>query len=203
MGGGGHAKVVIDCLKNRGVALPVAVLDRDTSLWGKELLGVPILGGDDLIEDLKQKGVGHFVVGVGGVGDNSVRRRVFEEGLSHGLVPLTVVHPSAVCSTSAAFGGGTVVLAGAVVNVGAVLGDNVIINTGAIVDHDCVIGDHVHIAPGVTLSGNVKIGSGAHIGTGASIRQNIHIGENSIVGAGSAVVQDVPANVIVKGVPAK
>ena len=44
---------------------------------------------------------------------------------------------------------------------------------------------------------------GASIGSGSTILSNVTIGENSIVGAGSVVTQDVPANVIVAGNPAR
>lgn len=47
------------------------------------------------------------------------------------------------------------------------------------------------------------IRNGASIGSGSTILSNVTIGENAIVGAGSVVTQDVPANSIVAGNPAK
>ena len=44
---------------------------------------------------------------------------------------------------------------------------------------------------------------GASIGSGATILANTTIGENAIVGAGAVVTNDVPANTIVTGVPAR
>lgn len=203
LGGGGHARVVIDCLKASGQASPHAVLDKNQSLWGKEIFGVPIRGGDDLLARLKEEGVTHFVSAVGGVQDNRPRKKIFEWGIRQGLVPLMLQHPSAVISPYTQIGRGTVIFAGAIINPGVVIGENCIINTGAIIDHDCVIGNHVHIAPGVTLSGGVDVGTGAHVGTGASIRHQITLGEKSVIGAGSVVVKDVPEEVVVKGVPAR
>jgi UDP-perosamine 4-acetyltransferase len=203
LGGGGHARVLIDSLRLSAAATPHAVLDRDRSLWGKDLMGVPILGGDELLRQLAQEGVTRFVVGVGAVSDNQVRRRLFELGLAHGLTPLTICHPSAVRSSWAQVGAGSVLYPAAVVNAGAVLGVNVIVNTGAIVEHDCVIGGHVHIATGARLSGGVRIGNGAHIGAGATVRQSICIGEGSIIGVAAAVVNDVEPWTVVAGVPAR
>lgn len=203
LGGGGHAKVVIDCMKRSGSALPVAILDPNSSLWGKEVFGVPIRGGDDLVTALKKEGITHFVSAVGGVQNNMPRKKVFEWALNQGLVPLNLYHPSSVISDHAAMGEGSVVFAGGIINPGVAIGKNCIINTGAIIDHDCVLGDHVHIAPGAALSGNVHVGSCAHIGTGASVKQKIHIGAEAVVGAGSVVVKDVPAKTLVKGVPAR
>ena len=44
---------------------------------------------------------------------------------------------------------------------------------------------------------------GASIGSGATILSNVVVGENAIVGAGSVVTNDVPANTIVAGNPAR
>lgn len=44
---------------------------------------------------------------------------------------------------------------------------------------------------------------GASIGTSSTILCGITIGENAIVGAGSVVTKDVPANVVVAGIPAR
>lgn len=41
------------------------------------------------------------------------------------------------------------------------------------------------------------------IGSSSTIMGGITIGENSIIGAGAVVTKDVPANVVVAGVPAK
>lgn len=203
LGGGGHAKVVLDCLKSSGAADPRAVLDADRALWGKEILGVPIAGGDEQISKLKKEGVTHFIPGIGGIKDNTPRRRVFEAGLKAGLTPLTVIHPSAVVSEAGRIGLGSVIVAGVIINAGTVIGENVICNTGCIIDHDCVIGDHSHIAPGAVLSGTVHVGRLAHIGTGAVIKQRITIGEGAVVAAGAVVIENVPAGKMVKGVPAK
>ncbi|MDZ4224802.1 MAG: NeuD/PglB/VioB family sugar acetyltransferase, partial [bacterium] len=197
------AKVVIDAMKGGESAIPYAVLDVDALLWGKEILGVPIRGGNDHIEMLKKEGVTHFVAGIGGVRDNSPRKKLFEWGMQQGLLPLTLYHPSAVVSSHSHIGSGSVLLARSVVNPGVVIGDNCIINTGALIDHDCIIGHHIHIAPGVTLSGGVKIGTSAHIGAGAVIIQGVSVGEDAVVAAGAVVVRDVPPRVVVKGVPAK
>ena len=49
----------------------------------------------------------------------------------------------------------------------------------------------------------VRIERNAWIGAGATICPGVTVGENSVVGAGSVVTKDVPANVVVAGVPAK
>jgi sugar O-acyltransferase (sialic acid O-acetyltransferase NeuD family) len=203
LGAGGHARVLIDMILEHDLATPFGILDPDHRLWGQDLFGVPVLGGDNLLASMHEKGVTHFVVSVGSVGLTRIRQSLHQLGISHQLLPLTLKHPSAIVSARATIGVGCQLLAGVVVNTNAMIGRNVILNTGVIVEHDCKIEDHVHLAPGVTLSGNCHVGIGAHLGTGAIVRQGISIGANAIVGAGAVVIRDVPAEVTVVGVPAR
>lgn len=202
LGCGGHARVVIDCLRESGTYEIVGALDPNPALHGQCVLDVPILGDDELLGELTARGVTHFVVGLGGVGDNRPRMRLFDLGCSNGLEPVGVRHPTAVLSRWARVGRGCQLLPSTVVNAGAELGQNVILNSGAIVEHDCIVGDHVHIATGARLASTVRVASGAHIGAGAIIRQCLSIGEGAVVGAGAVVVKDVSAGVVVVGVPA-
>ena len=202
IGGGGHARVVIDALRVSGLGEPTAVLDAAPERRGKSVDGVPIIGGDEEFPGLHARGITHFVMGLGGAGNNQPRRRLFETALTHGLQPLTLIHPSAIISSTATLADGAQVLARAVVNPGATVSVNVIVNTGAIVEHDCVIGAHVHIASAACLAGGVHVEEGAHIGAGSVTRQGCTIGREAIVGAGAAVVDNVPAKMVVAGVPA-
>ncbi len=201
-GSGGHARVLMDCLRESGQADVRIILDADRSLWRKKVSGALIIGGDRFIKKVAGRGVTHFVVGMGAARSNALRQRLFRLGLSAKLVPLTVKHPTAICSTRAWIGAGSQLLPRSVVNAGAILGRNVIVNTGAIVEHDCRILDHVHVATGAKLAGAVKVGEGAFIGAGATVRQGIRIGKKAVVGAGAVVVKNVPANAVVAGVPA-
>jgi acetyltransferase-like isoleucine patch superfamily enzyme len=52
-------------------------------------------------------------------------------------------------------------------------------------------------------SESIRVCQGASIGTGSVILCGVEIGQGSIVGAGAVVTQNIPANTIVAGVPAK
>jgi sugar O-acyltransferase (sialic acid O-acetyltransferase NeuD family) len=203
IGAGGHAKVVIEILRLHETLEISGLLDIDPGLWGTKQLGIPVLGSDDLLPSLFESGIRRAFIGVGSIGKNDIRKRLYERAHQLGFQITPCMHPSSVVSPSAVMGEGFIIMAGAIVNSAARIGANVIVNTGAIVEHDCILEDHCHIAPGAQLGSTVLVGEGAHIGIGASVRQGIRIGQNAIVGAGAVVVSDVPENTVVVGVPAR
>lgn len=205
LGAGGNARSVLDALKVAGKVDVIGLLDNDPCVG--TLDGVPVLGDDRLLPELAAQGIRFFFLGLGGGGMQAfsgvARQKVFDNAVSHGLAPLTVIHPSAVISPSAIIGPGACVLAAAVVNAGAEIGEGVLINTGAIVEHDCRIGAHAHVATGARLAGAVRVGTMAHIGAGAVIRQGLRIGDGALVGIGAAVIRDVDEGTVVAGNPAR
>jgi sugar O-acyltransferase (sialic acid O-acetyltransferase NeuD family) len=203
LGAGGHAKVVIEVLRAAGDWEVAGLLDSDAGLWKHEVVGVLVLGGDDLLDGLVAGGLRFAFIGVGMVGDPSARRRLFESVLASGLEVATAVHPAATLSPSAVIGSGATIMAGAIINAEARLGEDVIVNTGAVVEHDCRIGNHVHLAPGAIIGGGVEIGEGTHVGLGARVIQGIRIGSGALVAAGAVVVRDLPDAARVAGVPAR
>jgi UDP-perosamine 4-acetyltransferase len=202
IGAGAHAKAVLEAIRSSGQFDVAALVDDDPALAGTEVLGIPVVAPEAL-EGLRADGVAHAFAGVGGVGNSSPRRLVFERLLAAGFELPPILHASAVVSSWARLGRGTQVLAGAIVNAAAEVGDDVILNTGAIVEHDCRIGAHTHIAPGARLAGLVDVGEGAHVGIGAVVIERVRIGENALVAAGAVVIRDVPAGTRVAGVPAR
>jgi UDP-perosamine 4-acetyltransferase len=198
-GAGGHAKVVLEAVRATGQFQDIILVDADTALAGKGLLGDEVYPLADL-EDIRRSGYDGFLVCIG---DNIARSINYQRFLRSGFEPVIATHPSALVSPSAEIGLGTVILPRAVINAQAKIGQNCIINTGAIVEHDCVIGDHVHVSPGAALGGRAVLESSVHVGLNASVLPGVSIGNCSIVGAGAVVVKNVPEGVVVVGVPAR
>ncbi|WP_299987997.1 acetyltransferase [uncultured Pontibacter sp.] len=188
-GASGHAKVIIDILRDR--AIPVlGAFDKNPAI--KEVGGVPVLGAQ--IEEEVEQPV------IISIGDNAIRRRVAEKLK---VVFGKAIHSTAIVSPSATIAEGTVVMQGAVIQADAQVGKHAIINTGASIDHDCQIGDYAHISPGAVLSGNVQVGEGTHIGAGAVVIPNLKIGKWCKIGAGAVVIRDLPDGVTAVGSPAR
>ncbi|HPT67980.1 MAG TPA: acetyltransferase [Bacillota bacterium] len=200
IGGGGHCKVIIDLLKEINGYQIVGITEKNSAK--KQVLGIPVLGDDLILEELYNKGVNYAFITLGVI-DNLLQRKVlFEKVKALGFQFPVLIHPAATVAQSAHIGAGTCLLAGAVVNAAAKIGENVIVNTGAIIEHDCIVGSNVQIAPGAILAGQVEVKDNSFIGMGCKIIQGVVIGENSIIGAGSVVTKSIPANSVAYGVPA-
>lgn len=202
LGGGGHARVLIDMLKASRAYEIIGILDAQLEVRSS-VADVLVIGSDKLLPELFGQGVRNACVAVGSLGDNRKREALYKALKREGFQIPSLIHPRSIIAGDAHIPEGAQVMAGAIIQSSVVLGENSIINTGAIIDHDSVIGKSIHVCPGATVSGGCVIGDGTFIGAGATVIQGIRIGENVIVGAGAVVVDNIPDNAIVKGVPAR
>lgn len=196
IGAGPHSKVIIDIFERMKKYQIVGLSD---SVNKGNVFGYPILGKDDILQDIKKDVDYAFIA----IGDNNIRKKLFYSVLSLGFKIVNAISPDAVVSKHVNLGTGIAIMPGAVVNAGSIIGDGSIINTNVSVDHDCIIGKFVHIAPGCAVSGSTKINDECFIGTGSKIINNIKIGEKTIIGAGGVVIKNFPPKCMAVGIPAK
>jgi UDP-perosamine 4-acetyltransferase len=197
IGAGGHCKVVLDVLRATGWQ-PAGILDPSPSR--PEVLGIPVLGGDEMATELRDRGYKRAIVAIG---KNSLRRQIAQLLVETGFDLVTAVHPAAVVSPSADLGQGVVVMPNAVINADARIGAVAIVNTAAIVEHDCVLGEATHVAPRSVLGGNVVLGEEVVFGIGATARPMSRVGDRTVVGAGAVVIGELGSDLVVTGVPAR
>lgn len=190
IGGGGHCKSVIDVIIQQGKYEIAAIVDRLEDC-GKMVCGYQIAWIDDDLPTLFADGHHLAAITVGGIGDFSLREKLFRMAKGIGFQFPPLIDPSAVVSRFAQIGEGVFIGKNCVVNAEASIGNMAIINTAAVVEHDCMIGEYAFLAPSVTLSGGVTIGEHTHIGTGANVIQNLNIGNHSLIGAGSVVTHSL------------
>jgi sugar O-acyltransferase (sialic acid O-acetyltransferase NeuD family) len=188
IGGGEHARVVLDVLLSQKISVR-ALFDPKYS--GK------LFGVDQLGEYNPERFVGAFAIAA--IGNNATRKKVVASS-KHGFGQ--AIHASAIVSTFAIIGEGTVIFQGSIIQANTKIGRHVIVNTGSQIDHDCMIGDFAHIAPGAILCGTVEVGEGTLIGAGVTIIPGIKIGKWAVIGAGSVVTKSIPDYAVAVGAPA-
>ena len=173
-GASGHGLVVADIAKNCGYDDIIFIDDGDNNYLSfedtKENTNIPIAFG---------------------IGNNKIRAKLFKKATNNGFKIVSLIHSSAIISSSSKIGIGTVIMPNVVVNAKTIIGDGVILNTACVVEHENIIDDFVHISPNVAIAGDVQIGEFTHIGIGSNIIQGIIVGHNTVIGAGSTVVKNI------------
>jgi acetyltransferase EpsM len=196
-GAGGHGKSLIDLLRTLSTYHIAGIID-DGIQTGTQIMGVTVLGGNEVLTGLYRQGVRLAVNAVGGIGNITIRIQVFRRLAEAGFTCPAVVHPTAFVEASARLAPGVQVFPHAYVGSQVRLGFGVIINTSSIVSHDCSIGDYANISPGAMLAGGVQVGRGVLIGMGATINLQVSIGSGARIGNGPTVKSDVPPQGIVR-----
>jgi len=196
-GGGGHGKTLIDLIRAMGTYRIIGIID-DHLPENSDVLGVPVLGGAKSLSEWHNRGVRLAVNAIGGIGNVSVRIKIFDILANAGFYCPTLIHPTAVVERSAVLEAGVQVFAHAYVGSAARVGFGTVINTGAIVHHDCMVGQVVNLSPGATLAGNVHVENYAQIGMCATVNLQITVGERALLGNSCTVKANVPAGMRVR-----
>lgn len=121
------------------------------------------------------------------------------------------IEPGAFIRDQAIINKNAVVMMGAVINIGAVVGEETMIDMGAILGARATVGKRAHIGAGAVLAGVLEPPSASPVivednvlvGANAVVLEGIRIGEGAVVAAGAVITEDVPANAVVAGSPAK
>jgi sugar O-acyltransferase (sialic acid O-acetyltransferase NeuD family) len=195
-GGGGHGKSLIDLLHALGSYQILGIVD-DSLKPGEEVMGVPVLGGGEVLPELYNQGTYLAVNAVGGIGNLQIRMDIFQRLAKARFVCPAVVHPTAVIEPSATLSPGVQIFSQAYIGSDARIGYGTIVNTGAIVSHDCVLGDFVNISPGAILAGMVQVDSGSLVGMGATINLEVKVGSRARIGNGATIKSEVPVNYVI------
>jgi len=200
IGGGGHCKSVLDSVLSSNLYSEIGIIEKNNNTV-KSLLNVFIIGCDDDLFELYQRGYSYAFVTLGSTGTSEIRIKLFSMIEKIGFEIPNIIDPSAIISHHAILEKGIFIGKNVVINAGTYIGKGAIINTSSTIEHDCTIGEFSHIAPGTVLCGDVQIGKHSHIGAKSVVKQQIKIGVNTLIGMGSVVLKDVKDNVVAYGNP--
>ena len=121
------------------------------------------------------------------------------------------IEPGSIIRDKVKIGKNAVIMMGAVINIGAEIGKNSMIDMNAVVGARGMIGDNVHVGAGSVIAGVLEppsktpviVEDNAMIGANVVVLEGVKIGKGAVVAAGSVVTEDVPANSVAAGTPAR
>lgn len=182
VGGGGHCKSCIDVIEQDGKFSIAGIIDFKKN--GDQVLGYPVLGGDDELPSLRKK-YEFALITIGQIKTPMVRMKLYEQLMILNFNLPTIISPRAYVSKYAVINNGSIIMHDALINAHAEIGNNCIINTKALIEHDSKIGSHCHISTGAIINGGVSIGDGTFVGSNAVVRESSSIDQHSFVRSGS------------------
>ncbi|MCP3030644.1 2,3,4,5-tetrahydropyridine-2,6-dicarboxylate N-acetyltransferase [Halobacillus sp. A1] len=121
------------------------------------------------------------------------------------------IEPGAIIRDQVEIGDGAVIMLGASINIGSVIGEGTMIDMNVVLGGRATVGKNCHIGAGAVLAGVIEppsanpvvIEDGVVVGANAVILEGVNVGEGAVVAAGAIVTEDVPANTLVAGTPAR
>ena len=201
IGATGLGKVALDIFQSNQVIV-YGFLDDDSSLHGKEINGITVLGSteDDQYIDIIGDRCEAFIA----IDENSFRKTMVEIlNEKRKVMPVNAIHKKAVISESAYIGHGNFINSGITIGTNGKIGNHCILNANVLVDYNAEIGDFVQVGAGSVINSSVKVADDVFIGSGVTIVAGVAIGKGARIGAGSVVIRDVEENTTVFGNPAQ
>ncbi|MCM3214899.1 2,3,4,5-tetrahydropyridine-2,6-dicarboxylate N-acetyltransferase [Niallia taxi] len=121
------------------------------------------------------------------------------------------IEPGAIIRDQVEIGDNAVIMMGAVINIGASIGEGTMIDMGAILGGRATVGKNSHVGAGAVLAGVIEppsakpviVEDDVLIGANAVVVEGVTVGKGAVVAAGAIVLEDVPANTLVAGAPAR
>jgi sugar O-acyltransferase (sialic acid O-acetyltransferase NeuD family) len=189
IGGGGHARSCIECIESTDDYVVGGIVDP---VWQtkapREILGVPILGSDEDLAQLRNF-FDHALVTVGQIKKSSLRIKLYNNVKQLNYILPVIIASTSIVSKYASVAEGTIIMHHVLVNAGAKIGVNCILNNDCLIEHDVHVGNHCHISTNAVLNGDVHIGNGCFIGSNATIIQGCFLSDNEFICASQLVIK--------------
>ncbi len=196
IGAGTYGQVYLAYLQEAGVDV-VGFLDDDKNLFGQEVCGIPVLGGTDLLPELKES---HKVEAVYcPIGSNRIRVKFLSKARELGYATPNYIHPSVIISPNVTISNnGVYILINTMIMPYVTIKDFVMISGGSNIIHHSTLEEGVFVSNGVNLGASLVAKKFAYVGMGATVMTGVKVlGEDCLIGAGAVVIRDVPDKAVV------
>lgn len=202
IGAGTHAKSCIDVIESTGSYEIEGFLDPNKNL--NFLFNYPIIGGDELLEELVKSDY-CFHISIGKLDTDSLKlcSSIWQKLKALNAKTPSIISSSAIVSKYAQIGSGSIIMHNATVNAGVKIGPNSIINTNSLIEHGSEIGENCHISTGSIINGETKVGDSCILGSSCTVLQGLSICEYVRIGAKSLVNKNIVSSGTYLGIPAK
>ncbi|MBN9312784.1 MAG: hexapeptide transferase [Chryseobacterium sp. 39-10] len=201
IGAKGFAKEVLEILHQNGQTENLCFYDDVSDDMPEKLFGeFPVLRTIEEAKTYFTQTSNQFVLGIG---NPFLRKKLCDKFESIGGELSTVISKNAeIGSFGIQISSGCNILSGVKISNDVIIGKGTMVYYNSVITHDVKIGEFCEISPSTSILGRADIGNFVSIGAGSVIFPDVVIGSNSVIAAGAIVRNNIPANVMVAGIPA-
>lgn len=161
VGAGGFGRTIAEQARHK---YDCAFIDDGCPI-GTEICGIPVVGSTSDLAKLRNE-YEYLVVSIG---NNPVRKRLYEKAQTLGYSFPNVIAQSAFISPYAKLGNGCVILQNVSIQNGAAVGNGVLLNPGVEVHCDAAVGDYTLVYTNSVIRTKANVGSCVRIGSNTTI----------------------------------
>lgn len=177
VGAGGFGRVV---LEHASMQYDCAFLDDGDK---KYVDGIPVIGSTADIE----KFFPEYRLLLVTIGNNTLRRKLYNRAKAAGYTFPNVILPSAYVSSHAHIGSGCVILNNVVIQNNAKCGDGCILNPGVELHHDSSIGSYCLIYTNSVVRSLTHVGDQVWIGSNVTVSTSATVPDDAKIEDGSVI----------------
>lgn len=196
-GAAGAGAITLDAIAGTPTQRAVGILDANPVAHGRTVMGVPVLGPLDRIDELWAEGSfdGAIILFTQDVDE---RASVFEALRAKGIPFTNVIAPTAHLGAHVVLGTGNLIMGNVYLSTAVSLGDNNFLAAQTSIEHHSRIGSHCTFGPGTNLSGRVTVGDRVRFGMMVGVEPYLTVGSEAIVASGCVLTANVPERSTVK-----
>jgi sugar O-acyltransferase (sialic acid O-acetyltransferase NeuD family) len=197
LGAGGGAVLAIDIITRNPNQRVVGILDNNSKLHHKTLMGIPILGNFQLTDHLWNSNFFDGLISTI-VKDAREREEIYLDFVKKGIKFTNVISENANIRLNVKLGTGNLIVSGAYLAPCVSVGNNNFFAADCSIEHHSKVGNNCLFGPRFSASGAVEVEDNCKFGMGVLIEPYIKIGKNSLIASGSVITNHIQENSVVQ-----